>query len=420
MSENIIAKYNLHISEAQKRLEGIVRYTPLDYIHSLSQLFEANIYIKREDLQIVRSYKLRGAYNMISQLEQAVLDNGVVCASAGNHAQGVAHSCNKLQIKGVVFMPKITPKQKIKQTKMFGNGYIEIILEGDTFDDCAQAAKEYTTKNNMTFIPPFDDTRIIEGQGTIGIEILEQLGGVPLDYIFIPVGGGGLCSGVGAYIKDFSPKTKVIAVEPEGAASLKSAFRGGHPVTLPQIEKFIDGAAVKRVGDITYPICKDVVDDICLVPEGEACTSILKLYNENAIVAEPAGVLSIAALNHFANEIRGKNVVCILSGSNNDIDRMQEIKERSLIFERLKHYFIIRFPQRANALKDFVNIVLGERDDIVRFEYMKKNQKESGPALVGIELETVEDYNKLLGRMIEYGLDFTVLDPDSDLGRYIV
>lgn len=413
-------KYNLRIEEASKRLEGIVKYTPLEYIHTLSQYFEANIYIKREDLQVVRSYKLRGAYNMISQLDRALLDKGVVCASAGNHAQGFAFSCNKLQIKGVVFMPKITPKQKIKQTKMFGNGYIEIMLVGDTFDDCAQAAKEYTEINNMTFIPPFDDTRIIEGQGTIGIEILEQLSDIPLDYIFIPVGGGGLCSGVGAYIKDHSPDTKIIAVEPEGAASLKSAFRGGHPVTLPHIEKFVDGAAVKRVGDITYPICREVVSSICLVPEGEACSSILRLYNENAIVVEPAGALSIAALNHYASEIKGKNVVCILSGSNNDIDRMQEIKERSLIFERLKHYFIIRFPQRANALKDFVNIVLGDRDDIVRFEYMKKNEKDSGPALVGIELETVEDYNKLLARMIEYGLDFTVLDPDSDLGRYIV
>lgn len=317
-------------------------------------------------------------------------------------------------------MPKITPKQKVKQTKMFGNGYIEIVLTGDTYDDCAKAAMEFTETNGMTFIPPFDDTRIIEGQGTIGIDILKQMGETKIDYIFIPVGGGGLCSGVGSYIKEHSPDTKIIAVEPEGAPSLKSAFKAGHPVTLVHIDKFVDGAAVKRVGDITYDICRQVVDDICLVPEGEACSTILKLYNENAIVVEPAGALSIAALNHYASEIRGKNIVCIVSGSNNDIDRMQEIKERSLIFERLKHYFIIRFPQRANALKDFVNKVLGERDDIVRFEYMKKNEKENGPALVGIELETIDEYNNLIGRMVEYGLDFTVLDPDSDLGRYIV
>ncbi|MBB4036872.1 threonine dehydratase [Dysgonomonas hofstadii] len=420
MKYNIVEKYNLDIIGAQKRIKDVVKETPLQYINTLSQYFESNIYLKREDLQVVRSYKLRGAYNMIYSLDKEILAKGVVCASAGNHAQGFAYSCNKLGIKGVVFMPKITPRQKVKQTKMFGNGYIEIVLTGDTFDDCAQAAKEYTESNGMTFIPPFDDVRIIEGQGTIGIDILKQMGETRIDYVFIPVGGGGLCSGVGAYIKKYSPDTKIIAVEPEGAPSLKSAFKAGHPVTLVHIDKFVDGAAVKRVGNITYDICREVVDDICLVPEGEVCSTILKLYNENAVVVEPAGALSIAALNHYAPEIRGKNVVCIVSGSNNDIDRMQEIKERSLIFEQLKHYFIIRFPQRANALKDFVNKVLGERDDIVRFEYMKKNEKENGPALVGIELETIDEYNNLVARMVEYGLDFTVLDPDSDLGRYIV
>lgn len=420
MPISLTEKFGLDIERAEERLKGIVKETPLQYLNSLSQYFEANIYLKREDLQVVRSYKLRGAYNMISRLDRTVLGKGVVCASAGNHAQGFAYSCNEMGIRGVVFMPKITPKQKIKQTKMFGNGYIEIILAGDTFDDCAQSAIEYTEAHDMTFIPPFDNSYIVEGQGTIGLEILKQLPEIPIDYIFIPVGGGGLCSGVGAYIKDHSPDTKIIAVEPEGAPSLRSAFKAGHPVTLVHIDKFIDGAAVKRVGDLTYDICSKVVDDICLVPEGEVCSTILKLYNENAIVVEPAGALSITALNHYASEIRGKNIVCIVSGSNNDIDRMQEIKERSLIFERLKHYFVIRFPQRANALKDFVNKVLGDRDDIVRFEYMKKNEKENGPALVGIELETIDDYNGLISRMVEYGLDFTVLDPDSDLGRYIV
>lgn len=419
MQIGLTESLGLHIKEAREHLKGIIKETPTEYINSLSQAFGANIYLKREDLQVVRSYKIRGAYNMISNLPQEVLDRGVVCASAGNHAQGFAFSCNALQVKGVVFMPKITPKQKIKQTKMFGNGYIEVVLAGDTFDDCAEWAKKYTLSHNKTFIPPFDDLRIIEGQGTIGVEILEQLPDKHIDYIFIPVGGGGICSGVGSYIKEFSPDTKVIAVEPEGAPSLKIAFKAGHPVTLTSIDKFVDGAAVKRVGDITYSICAKVVDDICLVPEGEACSTILKLYNENAIVVEPAGVLSIAALNHYAKEIQGKNVVCIVSGSN-DIDRMQEIKERSLIFEGLKHYFIIRFPQRANALKGFVNEVLGDRDDIVRFEYMKKNEKDSGPALVGIELETVDDYKGLISRMEKYGLDFTPLDPDSDLGRYIV
>lgn len=420
MCTRIIDEFELHIDEAQARLKGVVKETPLQYISSLSQYFEANVYLKREDLQVVRSYKLRGAYNMIHSLDPHLLKNGVVCASAGNHAQGFAYSCNMLAIKGVVFMPTITPKQKIRQTKMFGNGHIEIVLQGDTFDDCAAAAKAYSAEHDMTFIPPFDHPRIIEGQGTIGLDILEEMPGSKIDYIFIPIGGGGLCAGVGAYIKDFSPSTKIIGAEPAGAPSMDAALKAGHPVTLDYINKFVDGAAVKRVGDYTYEICSRVIDEMCLVPEGEVCTSILKLYNENAIVVEPAGALSIAALNHYAADIRGKNIVCIVSGSNNDIDRMQEIKERSLVFERLRHYFIIRFPQRPKALKDFVNQVVGEHDDIVRFEYMKKNEKESGPALVGIELDSIEEYDHLIARMYDYGLDFAVLDPDSDLGRYLV
>jgi len=420
MAVKLSKKYNLHIEDAAQKLKNIVRRTPLEYNHTLSNRFEANIYLKREDLQIVRSYKLRGAYNMMSSLSSALLAKGVVCASAGNHAQGVAFSCNNMKVRGVIFMPKITPKQKIQQTKMFGNGFVEIILVGDTFDESAEAAKKYTEEHNMTFIPPFDDSRIIEGQGTIGIEILEQFTEGKIDYIFIPIGGGGLCAGVGTYIKDNSPKTKVVGVEPAGASSMKAALKAGHPVTLDSIDKFVDGAAVKRIGDITYPICEEILDKVCLVPEGEVCSTILKLYNEDAIVAEPAGALSISALSHYAPEIKGKNVVCIVSGSNNDINRMQDIKERSLIFEGLKHYFIVRFPQRPNALRDFVNQVLNEHVDIVRFEYMKKNERETGPALVGIELDSYTEYEKLWERMQAYGLDFTPLDPSSDIGKYIV
>jgi len=301
---------------------------------------------------------------------------------------------------------------------MFGKEFVEIILEGDTFDDCADAAKKYTAEHQMTFVPPFDHERIIEGQGTIAVEILEELKGV--DYIFIPVGGGGLCAGIGAYMKTYSPNTKIIAVEPEGAASMKAAFETGRPVTLKKIDKFVDGAAVKRSGDLTYEICRKVVDDICLIPEGEVCSAILRIYNEDAIVIEPAGALAAAAIKHYKEEIKGKTVVCIISGSNNDIDRMQEIKERSLLFEGLKHYFIIRFTQRPSALRDFVNKVLGPHDDIVRFEYMKKNEKENGPALVGIELNCKEDYDSLIARMYEYEYDFTVLNKDSDLFGYLV
>lgn len=421
MQNKITEQFGLKIDEAAIHLDDVIKRTPLEFSGSLSRYFEANIYIKREDLQVVRSYKLRGAYNMISTLTPEQMRSGVVCASAGNHAQGVAYSCNRLGIKGVVFMPKITPRQKIVQTKIFGNGYVEIILAGDTFDDCAEAAKKYTLDHRMTFIPPFDDLKIIEGQGTVAAEILKDFPQeATIDYLFVPVGGGGLCAGVSSYFHDYSSSTKVIAVEPAGAASMKAAFKAGEPVMLDYIDKFVDGAAVKKVGDITYAICSKTVSQILAVPEGEVCSTILKLYNEDAIVVEPAGALSIAALNHYASEIRGKNVVCIISGSNNDINRMQEIKERSLLFQNLKHYFIIRFPQRTNALRDFVNQVLNENVDIVRFEYMKKNDKENGPALVGIELDSTEEYDKLINRMVDYGLDFTPLDPETDLGRYIV
>lgn len=420
MLPEITEEFNLHIEEAATRLSEVVRKTPLELNLSLSRFFEANIYLKREDLQVVRSYKLRGAYNMMSSLDSELLKKGVVCASAGNHAQGVAYSCNQMGVRGVIFMPKITPKQKIEQTRMFGNGNIEIVLVGDTFDDCANAAKIYTKEHNMTFIPPFDHPQVIEGQGTIGLEILKEIPEGTIDYLFIPIGGGGLCAGVGAYVKDYSPNTKIIGVEPAGAPCMKAAFEVGQPMTLAHINKFVDGAAVQRAGDITYPICKRVVDDICLVEEGEICTTILKLYNKDAIVVEPAGALAITALNQYADQIKGKNVVCIVSGSNNDINRMQEIKERSLIFEGLKHYFIIRLPQRANALKDFVNEVLSEHDDIVRFEYMKKNDRENGPALIGIEVDSISEYDNLIARMLKYGLDFTPLDPNSDIGKYIV
>lgn len=415
---SILTEFNLNIEQARERIRDAVQKTPLQFNKRISTRYEANVYLKREDLQVVRSYKLRGAYNMIKSMDQELLSKGVVCASAGNHAQGFAFSCSEMKIHGVIFMPKTTPKQKIRQTKMFGKEFVEVILEGDTFDDCAFSAKKYTEQHQMTFIPPFDHPRIIEGQGTIAIEILEELKGV--DYLFIPVGGGGLCSGVGAYMKEHSPQTKIIAVEPEGAASMKAAFEAGGPVTLKKIDKFVDGAAVQRAGDVTYSICKEVVDDICLVPEGEVCSAILRIYNEDAIVIEPAGALAAAAIKHYRDEIKGKTVVCIISGSNNDIDRMQEIKERSLLFEGLKHYFIIRFTQRPSALKDFVNKVLGPHDDIVRFEYMKKNEKESGPALVGIELNSREDYDSLIARMYEYEYDFKVLNRDSDLFAYLV
>ena len=418
MNTSTHTRPELQFHKAALRLRKVVTRTPLTYNHNLSRKYQCAVYLKREDLQVVRSYKLRGAYNMMSSLPEEQLQRGVVCASAGNHAQGFAYSCKKLGIKGVVFMPIITPRQKINQTKMFGEENIDIKLVGDTYDDCAVAAKKFTEENNMTFIPPFDDYRIIEGQGTVALEILEDQSDI--DYVFVPVGGGGLSAGVGSYFKTYSPKTKIIGLEPEGAPAMYDAIKAGHPVTLENIDRFVDGAAVKRVGDITFPVCNEVLDDMRLVPEGKICSVILKLYNEDAIVVEPAGALSIAALDDFAGEIKGKTVVCIVSGSNNDIDRMQEIKERSLQYEGLKHYFLVRFAQRPGALKEFVNYVLGPNDDITRFEYMQKHNKETGPALVGVELKNREDYEILLQNMQKYQINYTELNKNDTLFSYLV
>jgi threonine dehydratase len=415
-------KSQLNFEEAEQRLKKVASRTPLQLNRNLSKKYNARIYLKREDLQVVRSYKVRGAYNMMCSLPKEQLQRGVVCASAGNHAQGFAFSCKKLHVKGVVFMPVITPRQKISQTKMFGEDNIEIKLVGDTFDDCAVAAKKYTEEYGLTFIPPFEDYKIIEGQGTVGVEILEQLNKEEghCDYLFVPVGGGGLASGVGTYFKTFSPQTKIIGVEPLGAPAMYEALKIGHPVMLEDIDRFVDGAAVKRVGDLTFSICKEVLNDMHLVAEGKVCSTILKLYNEDAIVVEPAGALSIAVLDDYARQIKGKTIVCIVSGSNNDIDRMPEIKERSLQYEGLKHYFLIKFAQRPGALREFLNYVLGATDDITRFEYMQKTNKETGPALVGIELQSKHDYEELVTRMRQYHIDFTELNKDDTLFGYLV
>jgi len=408
----------LDFEAAAKRLEGVIERTPLMLNARLSAKFECNVYLKREDLQVVRSYKLRGAYNMMSTLPEAQLKKGVVCASAGNHAQGFAYSCKKLGVKGVVFMPVITPKQKVNKTKLFGEDFVEIILVGDTFDDCSAAAKKYTKENGLTFIPPFDDFKIIEGQGTVGVEILQDQPKV--DYLFMPVGGGGLSAGVGTYFKKKSPNTKIIGVEPEGAPAMYKSLKAGHPVVLDKIDSFADGVAVKRVGDITFAICQKVLDEMHLVAEGKACSTLIKLYNEDAIVVEPAGAVSIAALTDFKDKIKGKNVVCVVSGGNNDIDRMAEIKERALQYEGLKHYFLVRFAQRPGALSQFLTEVLGPNDDITRFEYMQKHNKETGPALVGIELKARADYDKLLANMKLHNINFTELSKDNNLFEYLV
>lgn len=406
------------IKEAYEKLKGVVTHTPLIHCFNLSDELGANIFLKREDLQVVRSYKIRGAYNKISSLTKEELKNGIVCASAGNHAQGFAYSCNLLGIKGVIFMPSTTPQQKIKQVKLFGKEHIEIVLTGDTFDDANQAAMLYSKKHNSTFIHPFDDHDVIAGQGTVGLEILEDTT-VPIDYIFIPIGGGGLASGVSTVFKKLSPATKIIGVQPLGASSMYEGIKAGKTVRLETIENFVDGTAVKQAGEKTFEICKQTLDEIILVPEGKVCTTILKLYNEEAMVVEPAGALAIAALGLCKDKIKGKNVVCIVSGGNNDITRTEEIKERSLLYEGLKHYFIIRFPQRAGALREFVVDVLGPNDNITYFEYSKKNSRELGPAVVGIELSEKDHLEVLLNKLKQKNIIFDYINNKPELFEYI-
>ncbi|WP_017814575.1 MULTISPECIES: threonine ammonia-lyase IlvA [Paenibacillus] len=418
-------EYNSHtvgmedIVRAHHVLRDVIVRTPLQRDATLSEKYGCEIYLKREDMQVVRSFKIRGSYNRIRSLSHEELSNGIVCASAGNHAQGFAFSCRHLNIRGKVYMPSTTPNQKVKMVKKFGGENVEVILVGDTFDDAYAQAMKVSTEQGMSFIHPFDDPHIIAGNGTIGMEIMESLD-TPADFVFVTIGGGGLAAGVGKYIHTISPSTRIIGVEPLGAASMSEAIARNEVVTLDEIDKFIDGAAVKRVGQMTYDICREVLDDVVKVPEGKACSAILDMYNENAIVAEPAGALPVAALDMYREQIKGKTVVCVISGGNNDIDRMQEIKERSLIYEGLKYYFTIKFPQRAGALREFLEKVLGPNDDIARFEYTKKHNKENGPALVGIELSSPDDYGALIERMDSHNIQYVELNRDPNLFNLLI
>jgi threonine dehydratase len=399
-------------------LREVVTNTPLQKNDILSKRYDCNVYLKREDLQIVRSFKIRGAYYLIQGLSEEERQRGVVCASAGNHAQGVAYACKALGIQGKIFMPTTTPRLKVSQVKLFGGSFVEVVLTGDSFDDSYNKAVQVCQEHQMSFIHPFDDYRTIVGQGTVGLEIFNEKDDV--DYVFLGIGGGGLASGVGSYVKSIRPETQVIGVEPSGAAGMKTSLEQGEVITLDQIETFVDGAAVRQVGQLTRDICQDVLDDIVLVPEGKVCTTILELYNESAIVAEPAGALSVAALDFYREEIKGKNIVCVISGGNNDINRMQEIQERSLIYEGLKHYFIVNFPQRPGALREFMERVLSETDDITRFEYTKKTNKDHGPVLVGIELSQPEDYHALVERMSHWGYSYTEINKDQKLFNLLI
>ncbi len=406
------------IQSASSNLNNIILSTPLNLIDTYSNKYSSYVYVKREDLQVTRSFKIRGSFNKISSLSLKEKQKGIVCSSAGNHAQGVSLSCNKLKIKGTVFMPNTTPSIKVKKVREFGGEFITIKLIGDSYDDCYKEAIGYCKKNKKTFIHPFDDEKVIAGQGSLAYEIFKELNDT-IDYLFIPIGGGGLISGFISVFKQLSPKTKIIGVEPTGAASMHESLKNNKLIKLKQIDTFVDGAAVKKSGKIAFELCKKHLDGIILVPEGYICQTILDMYNNEGIIAEPAGAMSLASLNFYKNKIKNKKILCLVCGGNNDITRMGIIKERALLYTNLKHYFIINFPQRAGALKDFVTNILGPNDDITHFEYSKKTSKENGPAVVGIQLKHEKDLNPLIKRMKKYNFYSDYINSNESLFNFL-
>ncbi|CYX55695.1 threonine dehydratase [Streptococcus suis] len=411
-----------NVEQAYSVLKRVVVRTSLDYSRYLSEKYGATIYLKRENEQRVRSFKIRGAYYAISQLTDDEKSRGVVCASAGNHAQGVAYTCQEMQIPATIFMPITTPQQKIGQVKFFGGDYVEIRLVGDTFDESAKAAQDYTQESGKTFIDPFDDENVQAGQGTVAYEILEEAEEqtISFDQILVPIGGGGLVAGVSAYLKEHAPEIKIVGVEASGARSMKAAFDQGRPVKLDQIDKFADGIAVQKVGKSTYEVARKYVDRLIGVDEGWISGTILDLYSKLGIVAEPAGAATIAALEVVKDQIKGQTICCIISGGNNDINRMPEMEERALIYEGIKHYFVVNFPQRPGALREFVNDILGTNDDITRFEYIKRANKGTGPVLIGIALGDKTDYTQFISRLEEFDPQYINLHENDSLYKMLV
>ena len=404
---------------AAQTLGSTVRKTPLELSLRLSGIRRQPVLLKREDMQVGRSYKVRGAYNVISGLTPQERTAGVVCASAGNHAQGVAFACRQLKIHGKVFLPSTTPRQKRARIRDIGGPWIEQVIGGATFDDASAAAIEYAGAHGATYVHPFDDPRTIDGQGTVVKEIFEQASEKPATVV-VPVGGGGLLSGTAVWLREFHPEVRIIGVEPEGAPSMKAALEAGGPVTLESIDGFADGTAVKRVGDITYEITRDLVDETITVPEGAICTEMLDLYQVEGIIAEPSGALASAAVARFLPNLPEGPIACVVSGGNNDVSRYDDIVERSLVYEGLRHYFLVTFPQEPGALRHFLDHVLGEGDDIIQFEYTKKNNRETGPALVGIELDDPAHLTSLLERMAESPLNIEKLEPNSPAFSFLL
>ncbi|MGZ0149575.1 threonine ammonia-lyase IlvA [Kribbella sp. WER1] len=407
------------IEAAVKRLDGVAVRTPLQRNLRLSERTGADVWLKREDLQIGRSYKLRGAYNLIAQLDDDAKAAGVVCASAGNHGQGLAYSCHILGVQGKVYVPRTTPRQKRDRIAALGGKQITVVVTGDTYDDAAAAALADGAERGATMVPAFDDPRTVAGQGTVAVELVEQLGQAP-DVLVVPVGGGGLVAGVATWIKARHPGVRIVGVEPGGAASMAAAFEAGTPVTLPQLDSFVDGAAVRRVGDVTLPLVHEAGVELMAVPEGLVCSEMLALYQTDGLIAEPAGALSTSALGNGLDVRPGETVVCLLSGGNNDVSRYGEILERSLVYEGLKHYFLVTFPQEPGALRTFLDETLGPDDDITLFEYVKRNNRETGVALVGIEIGTRDDLPGLLTRMEAAPLDIERINPNSPEFRYLI
>ncbi|MEU8222678.1 threonine ammonia-lyase IlvA [Kribbella sp. NPDC048915] len=407
------------IEAAVKRLDGVAVRTPLQRNLRLSERTGAQVWLKREDLQIGRSYKLRGAYNLIAQLDDTAKAAGVVCASAGNHGQGLAYSCHILGVHGKVYVPRTTPRQKRDRIKALGGKQIQVVVTGDTYDDAAAAAYAEASATGATMVPAFDDPRTVAGQGTVAIELVEQLGHAP-DVLVVPVGGGGLVAGVSTWIRQRHPGVRIVGVEPAGAASMAAAVEAGKPVTLPQLDSFVDGAAVRRVGDVTLPLVRQGGVELMSVPEGLVCSEMLELYQTDGLIAEPAGALSTSALGNGLDVRPGETVVCLLSGGNNDVSRYGEILERSLVYEGLKHYFLVTFPQEPGALRAFLDEALGPDDDITLFEYVKRNNRETGVALVGIEISTRDDLPLLLSRMEAAPLDIERINPNSPEFRYLI
>ncbi|HEY8761247.1 MAG TPA: threonine ammonia-lyase IlvA [Candidatus Dormibacteraeota bacterium] len=407
------------VEDAAVRLAPVIFRAPLQRSNRLSKRYAADILIKREDLQEVRSFKIRGAYNRVDSMSPEERERGVVCASAGNHAQGVAFACEALGIRATIFMPEITPTQKIDRVKHFGGEVVEVRLVGDSYDDANAAAQAFCAKRHAVFVHPFDDLLTIAGQGTVGKEIHDELG-ERLEVVVTGIGGGGLASGIASYLERRSPATRIFGVEPAGSPSMYESIRQGRVVSLDQIDTFVDGAAVKKVGDLTFELCRRLLERVVVVPEGKVCTTVIELYQNEGIIAEPAGALAVSALDDLADEIRGTTTACILSGGNNDILRYPEIMERSLVHQGRKHYFIVEFAQKPGQLRQFVDRALGPTDDIVRFEYMKKTNKERGAALVGIELKDKADLEPLLQRMDEIQLNHRPLESEELLYDYLI